>query len=324
MDDQPPLLEPSGIEPPERYPPGQPPPRRGAKHHLLAVITGVLIGAAAVAAALFFVMRGGDDPSSQASTPEPVGTTPQLEVLHIVFPEGFTRAQMSKRIAEVNRIAEDKRGLTPVLAAKDYLDATARSQLAGSLERLPAAFVDDKNVKSFEGFLFPATYEFLESTTSLELVDLQLDAFSKAWNGIDLTYAESKKLTAYDVLIIASMIEGEVSVPEERPLVAAVIYNRLKARMPLGIDATLRYGLKIPASRAIRQSELENPSPYNTRLHQGLPPTPINNPGVAAMEAAAKPADVDYLYFVRKADCKSHFFTASEQEFLAAVEGDRC
>ncbi len=77
-------------------------------------------------------------------------------------------------------------------------------------------------------------------------------------------------------------------------------------------------------SRAIRQSELENSTPYNTRLHKGLPPTPINNPGVASIEAAAKPADVDYLYFVRKADCKTHFFTASEQEFLAALDGPRC
>jgi UPF0755 protein len=94
--------------------------------------------------------------------------------------------------------------------------------------------------------------------------------------------------------------------------------------MPLGIDATLRYGLKIPPTRSIRQSELEDPTPYNTRIHQGLPPTPIGNPGLASIQAAAHPAEVDFLYFVRKNDCKSHFFTASEAEFLKRLERPRC
>jgi UPF0755 protein len=105
-------------------------------------------------------------------------------------------------------------------------------------------------------------------------------------------------------------------VPRERPLVAAVIYNRLHARMPLGIDATIRYGLGIPPTQAIKESQLRSSSPYNTRNRLGLPPTPIDNPGLASMQAAAHPAKVKYLYFVRKADCRSHFFTASVQAFL--------
>ncbi len=132
-----------------------------------------------------------------------------------------------------------------------------------------------------------------------------------------LGYARSKNLTPYDVLIIASMIEREVEVPKERPLVAAVIYNRLHARMPLGIDATLRYGLGIPPTKAITKADLDSDSPYNTRRFRGLPPTPIANPGLAAMQAAAHPAKVDYLYFVRTPDCRSHFFTASADAFLA-------
>ena len=115
---------------------------------------------------------------------------------------------------------------------------------------------------------------------------------------------------------LASMVEGEAQVPSERPLVAAVIYNRLHAHMPLGIDATLRYGLHIPPTESLTQSELQNPTPYNTRMHGGLPPTPINNPGIAALEAAANPAKVDYLYFVRKPDHKHHYFTANYQDFL--------
>ena len=111
------------------------------------------------------------------------------------------------------------------------------------------------------------------------------------------------------------LFEEETLAPEERRLVAAVIYNRLHARMPLGIDATLRYGLDIPPTKSILQSQLESDSPYNTRKHAGLPPTPIANPGLLSMQAAARPAKVDYLYFVRKPDKRHHFFTASYQAF---------
>ena len=117
-------------------------------------------------------------------------------------------------------------------------------------------------------------------------------------------------------LAIASMVEEEVQVPKERRLVAAVIYNRLKAGIPLGIDATIRYGLNIPGTESLRVSQLESNNPYNTRNRTGLPPTPIANPGLASMQAAAHPAKVKYLYFVRKPDRVHHFFTASESEFF--------
>ena len=126
-------------------------------------------------------------------------------------------------------------------------------------------------------------------------------------------YARSKNLTNVRRLTIASMIEKEIVVPRERRLVAAVIYNRLHQRMPLGIDATLRYGLDIPPTQAITKVQLASDSPYNTRKLRGLPPTPIANPGLASMQAAAHPAKVDYLYFVRKPDCRSHFFTAEHR-----------
>src|SRR5204862_3904477 len=152
-------------------------------------------------------------------------------------------------------------------------------------------------------------------TTSKQLVDDQLSAVCDNWQRVDLAYARSKNLTPYDVLIIASMVEKETLSPDERQLVAAVIYNRLHAGMPLGIDATLRYGLNIPPTESIHESQLASDSPYNTRKHTGLPPTPIANPGLASMQAAAHPAKVDYLYFVRKPDKKHHFFTASYQAF---------
>ncbi|MHB1244291.1 MAG: endolytic transglycosylase MltG, partial [Gaiellaceae bacterium] len=141
--------------------------------------------------------------------------------------------------------------------------------------------------------------------------------FEANWAKVDLADARSKNLTPYDVLIIASMVEKETIAPDERPLVAAVIYNRLKAGMPLGIDATIRYGLGVPGTESLRVSQLESDSPYNTRNRTGLPPTPIANPGLASMQAAAHPANVDYRFFVRKPDKQTHFFTASEAEFFA-------
>ena len=112
------------------------------------------------------------------------------------------------------------------------------------------------------------------------------------------------------------MVEREAQVPSERAKIAAVIYNRLHAGMPLGIDATIRYGLHVPPTQSLTQSELRSKSPYNTRTHLGLPPTPIANPGLAALKAAAHPARVDYLYFVRKPDHRHHYFTDSFQDFV--------
>ena len=149
------------------------------------------------------------------------------------------------------------------------------------------------------------------------MVNSQLAAFEKNWAKVNLRYARSKNLTPYDVLIIASMIEKEVIAPEERRHVAAVIYNRLKAGMTLGIDATLRYGLDIPPTESIHQSQLDSDNPYNTRKLAGLPPTPIANPGLASTQAAARPAKTNYLFFVRKPDKRHHFFTNSSEEFEA-------
>jgi UPF0755 protein len=273
----------------------------------LAVIGGLILGVGALAAIAFAVV-GRDDAQAPPTETTPTGPPPK-PVLKIVFPEGFTIDEMATRVAAVNQIAEDKRNLSPALQPRSY------ARLAESLKP-PREFSYKEDVETLEGFLFPATYEFFEDTTTKELIDKQLDAFMRAWGQLDLEYADSKNLNAYDVLIIASMIEKEVQVPKERPLVAAVIYNRLKAGLPLGIDATVRYGLDIAPTEPIHQSDLDSDSPYNTRKFPGLTPTPIANPGLASLQAAAHPADVDYLYFVRKADCKSHFFTASEQEFL--------
>jgi UPF0755 protein len=240
--------------------------------------------------------------------PPPVETAPPLARLRIIFPEGFTRREMAERVAAVREIAIDKRGVTPRLTATGYLQAS-------SIAKPPAEFRKDWAGRAIEGFLFPSTYEFSQHTPSSRLVRDQLATFRRRWSKVNLRYAKSKNLTPYDVLIIASMIEKETVAPEERRLVAAVIYNRLRLGMPLGIDATIRYGRNIPGNEPLRQSDLGSDDPYNTRKRLGLPPTPISNPGLASMRAAASPTRVDYLYFVRKPDKMHHFFTASESEF---------
>ena len=250
------------------------------------------------------------DSSEEPAEPPPSTTTaaPRAPVLRIVFPEGFTRKEMVERVAAVRGIAKRRRKITPKLSANAYSAATTAA-------KSPRAF--RRHAKGIEGFLFPATYEFTPKTTSRALVSDQLQFFAQNWAKVDLSAARTKKLTPYDVLIIASMVEKETIAPGERPKVAAVIYNRLKARMPLGIDATIRYGLGVPGTEPLRVSQLESDNPYNTRNRLGLPPTPIANPGLASMQAAAHPARVDYLYFVRKPDKIHHFFTASESEFFA-------
>jgi uncharacterized YceG family protein len=272
----------------------------------LVVLLGLLVLAGWATALAVRSVRDSEPPPP----PQTRALRPPPKPLRIVFPEGFTREQMAERVTAVKGIAREKRRVRTKLSARAYLRVTAKS-------RLPGRFAGDRKRRSLEGFLFPATYEFLPKTTTKQLVEQQLEAFRRNWKKVDLRYAGSKNLTPYDVLIIASMVEKETVAPRERPLVAAVIYNRLRLRMALFIDATIRYALDVPPTESLRQSHLRHPTPYNTRLHLGLPPTPIANPGLASIRAAARPAKVDYLYFVRKPDKVHHFFTASEDEFYA-------
>lgn len=271
----------------------------------LVVLLGLVAGAVWLASLALGEVREEVAPPPATTEAKPRPPKP----LRIIFPEGFTRRQMAARIAAVNTIAKKRRKVTPKLSPAAYARLTAK-------HALPGTFAGDGARRHLEGFLFPATYEFLPKTTTRQLVQKQLDAFERNWAKVDLAFAKSKNLTPYDVLIIASMVEKETIAPDERPLVASVIYNRLKAGMPLGIDATIRYGLGVPGTEPLRQSQLESGNPYNTRNRVGLPPTPIANPGLAAMQAAAHPAQTKYLYFVRKPDKVHHFFTASEAEFF--------
>ena len=280
-----------------------PPPRQTPRRTILVrrlVVLGALLAGLAVAGFTLLHHGGGS-----TATP-PTTVVPPPKPFRIVFPEGFTRDDMAHRVAVVAKIAENKSHKHVQLSSSGYLH--------WSQPRFIAGFGTKK--RALEGFLFPATYDFLKNTTSRQLVQSQLQAFATNWHKLNLDYARKKNLTPYDVLIIASMIERETIVAEERPLVAAVIYNRLHDHMPLAIDATIRYALHVPGTKALLESQLNSDTPYNTRKFLGLPPTPIGNPGLASMQAAAHPAHVDYLYYVQKPDHVHQYFTASYQDFL--------
>jgi uncharacterized YceG family protein len=218
----------------------------------------------------------------------------------ITIPEGEDRTQIAATVKDL--------GLTG-----DYL-AASTSVMGFDPNQYGA-----KSPKSLEGFLFPATYELTSGASVNQLVSEQLAAFKQNIAAVNLSYAKSKNLTVYDVLTIASMIDKEVQVPSERPLVAAVIYNRLSRGEPLGIDATTRFQFHNYTDE-ITQSQLSSPSPYNTRINAGLPPTPIGNPGVDAIKAAAQPAKINYRFYVLKAGGNGqHCFAATEAEFNELV-----
>ena len=221
-----------------------------------------------------------------------------VPVMNITIPEGPSRREEAPKLR-----AAGLRG--------SYLKATRRSSKLD-----PRDYGAPRGTRTLEGFLYPDTYQLRRSdATARRLVSRQLDAFKENFAKVSMRTARRRNLSRYDVLIIASMIEREALVPRDRRLIAAVIYNRLKQGMPLGIDATLRYALN-QWSRPLRVSELDRDTAFNTRKRRGLPPTPIGNPSLSAMRAAANPAKVSYLFYVVK-PCGNgaHAFSSTDAQF---------
>jgi peptidoglycan lytic transglycosylase G len=201
------------------------------------------------------------------------------------------------------------------LAPKVKSAGLTGSYVTAARQHPPKAY-HASGARTLEGFLFPATYDLKPGASAKDLVAEQLATFGQRFRAVDLGYAHRHNLTAYDVVTIASMVEREAATQHDRPLVAAVIYNRLHEGMALGIDATLRYRLHFWNGQ-LRQSQLDSPTAYNTRVHKGLPPTPIGNPGLAALKAAARPAKVSYLYYVAQPGSCNQAFSTSYSKFLA-------
>ena len=270
--------------------PSSAPPHGGRRGRIVvAAAIAVAVGAAALAAATAYRHF-----HKEAPPPVVVRTT------SVTIPEGYSREQTAEVAREVGL-----RG--------DYVKASVHSKF------LKPAKYGGGGASSLEGFLFPDTFELEKGAPVSDLVQLQLQDFKRRIAGVDMGYARSKNLTTYDVLTIASMVEREAQLESERPLIAAVIYNRLHDGMPLGIDATTRFATG-NYTEPLTESELAVESPYNTRLNAGLPPGPIDSPGLASIEAAAHPAKVDYLFYVVKpGTCGEHSFSSDEAQFEADV-----
>ena len=198
-----------------------------------------------------------------------------------------------------------------------YLAETRHSPLLD-----PHSYGAPRHVASLEGFLFPDTFTLRDPVKASALVADQLKDFKRRFAKVNLAAARRMHLTAYDVLTVASLVEAESSTNRARPLVASVIYNRLKDHMMLQFDSTTRYATG-NFTRPLKVSQLNSSSPYNTHTHFGLPPTPIDSPSMASIQAAAHPAHSAYLYFFAKPCSNDTVFANNYAQFTGLLQRDR-
>jgi len=227
----------------------------------------------------------------QAGPPAPVLVT-------ITIPEGWG----------IDRIAARVEALVHIPAA-DFV------QLAKTgAKQFDYAFLDGNPTDSLEGYLFPKTYEVKPNAKAADIIGLMLAQYGKETASLDYGYATSKGLTHHDALTLASIIEREASVPSDRPKVASVIYNRLGFHMRLQLDSTVQFALNGKAKLSLE--DLKTQSPYNTYVNAGLPPGPICNPGLVAMQAALAPAKTKYLYYILTHKDGRQSFATNYADFL--------
>jgi uncharacterized YceG family protein len=297
----------------ERLQPPVPPPvvltRPSARGHVIPASrkrtrraplarVAAIVALAAVLVALVLVVKALHGESKPKAPAAPVA-------VKVLIPEGKTRVQIAQIAATV--------GLKG-----SYRVASRSSSLLN-----PSHYGAPHDTPDLEGFLFPATYDMDPGESAARLVAKQLTAFQENFGVSEIARARALHVTPYQLLIVASMVEREAQVPGDRAKIAAVIYNRLRAGMPLGIDASIYYAVELEKGVAtytheLSESDLHIDSPYNTRTHRGLPPTPISNPGVASIQAAAHPAHASYLYYVAGADgCGEQIFSTSQTDFEA-------
>lgn len=233
---------------------------------------------------------------------------PPIEYVTVTIPEGFRIEQIAVRLEEQAGIPQAE------FLALALGDAAAFAPEHPYLAEVPNG--------SLEGYLFPKTYRIVRGTPPAEVIEMMLAQFDEEIAQVDMAYPTSRNMSVHDVVTVASMIEREARVAEERPLVSSVIYNRLAIGMKLEIDATIEYVIKKNRPRLLN-SDLAVESPYNTYKYGGLPPGPIASPGLAALKAAAAPAQTDYIYYVLTSEDGSHTFCVTFEEFLVAKEKSR-
>lgn len=217
----------------------------------------------------------------------------------LTIPEGSNMFDIAQILAQGDTVTSE-----------DFLKAAADPSMIKDLDPL---------APNLEGYLFPSTYRVTHRTTALQLCHTMTAEFRKVWTELG---GSTRNADIHRLVIVASLVEKETAVPQERPLVAAVFNNRLAANMPLQCDPTTVYAALIENhyNGVIHKSDLASTNPYNTYAHAGLPPGPIANPGTSALRAALHPAPAAYLYFVANPDRSgTHHFSATLEEHEKAV-----
>ncbi|MFB3884538.1 MAG: endolytic transglycosylase MltG [Thermodesulfobacteriota bacterium] len=222
----------------------------------------------------------------------------------VTIPEGFTLSQIAQTLQDLDIVGRElflQKASSPAMIASLGLSDSPPS---GALSTL-------------EGFLFPETYHLIKEMPAEEVIKVMVGQFRKVFGTEFQSRASQIGISQREVVILASLIEKETLLSEEKPLISAVLHNRLKMKMPLQSDPTVIYGIK-NFDGNLTKEHLMKPTPYNTYLFGGLPPTPICNPGKESIRAALYPASVNYLYFVSKND-GTHYFSSSIEEHNQAV-----
>jgi UPF0755 protein len=228
----------------------------------------------------------------------------QVKPRLVTIVEGSTLSQIAQLLDD-----------SEIVEKKAFLEKTSSPAFIISLG-LPYSATSNP-APSLEGYLFPNTYHFLREMNSEEIIQMMVQQFKKVFNHDWIRRASQLGLSLREVVTLASIIEKEASQPEEKPFISAVFHNRLRKKIPLQSDPTVIYGIK-NFNGNLTRADLQRPSPYNTYVNNGLPPTPICNPGKDSLLAALHPAPVSYLYFVSKND-GSHYFSSTMEEHNQAV-----
>ena len=224
---------------------------------------------------------------------------PPAEFVRLSIPEGSNLEQTAALVEAQTHIA-----------AADFLAEATPAKIKPDI--LPEGSM------TLEGFLYPTTYHVDKKETAPSLVARMLQEFDKQMSREGLDTATALGRTPYEMLVVASLIEEEAKVDDERARISTVIHNRLSNSIPLGIDATIQYAVRKYNGEPLTMSDLAINSPFNSRTRPGLPPNPLSSPRASSVAAALSPAQDDSLYYVLTADCIHHLFTSDYNEFLRA------
>ncbi len=236
----------------------------------------------------------------------------EQRLLRLTVIEGWTRWDIANAMAK-----------TPELGLPDSDAALALMNDVHQISNL------DPQATNLEGYLYPDTYEFAPATSPNDLIGMLVKRFLQTWTTESAARVQALNMTPREIVTIASLIETEAKLPSERPLIASVIYNRLHKDMPLGIDSSIIYASKLAGKwkndGKVYKSDVDRRSPYNTRLHAGLPPGPIAAASASSLQAALNPAQTDYLFYVREPTRNdgAHNFYANGNDFARGVQALR-